>query len=46
MWGHTYVESIDAFVLYIVSLCFAIYDMDLTDDILSRTTSMSFGSMC
>ena len=31
MWGHAYVESNDAFVLYIISLCFAMYDQDFTD---------------
>ena len=31
MWGHAYVESIDAFVLYIISLCLVMYHMDFID---------------
>ena len=49
MWGHAYVESNDAFVLYISSLCFAMYHMDVIHFILSRMTareSMSFFLMC
>ena len=33
MWGHAYVESNHAIVLYIISLCFAMYHMDLIDAI-------------
>ena len=49
MWGHTYVESNDAIVLCIISLCFAMNHMDSIDVILSCMTSrgsMSFFSMC
>ena len=43
--GHAYVESDDAIVLCIISLCSAMCHMDLIDAILSRMTSMSFSSM-
>ena len=43
--GHAYVEFDDAIVSCIVSLCFAMYHMDINDVILSRLTSMSFFSM-
>ena len=38
MWGHAYVESDDAIVSCITSLCFARYHMDIIDVILSRMT--------
>ena len=34
--GHAYVESDDAILSYIISLCSAMCDMDLIDVILSR----------
>ena len=40
--GHAYVESDDAIVSCIISLCCAMCHMDLIDVILSRMTSMSF----
>ena len=43
--GHADVEFDDAIVSCIISLCFAMCHMDLSDAILSRMTSMSFSSM-
>ena len=43
--GHAYVESDDAIVWCIISLCSAMSHMDLIDVILSRMTSMSVSSM-
>ena len=49
MCGHTYVEPNDAIVVFLISLCFAMYHMDVIDVNLSRMTSresMSFFPMC
>ena len=35
MWGHTYIETNDAFVLYVVSVCCAMQHMDAIDVIVS-----------
>ena len=43
--GHAYVESDDAIVSCIISLCSSMYYMDLIDVFLLRMTSMSFSSM-
>ena len=43
--GHAYVESHDAIVSCIISLCSAMCHMEVIDVILSRMTSMSFSSM-
>ena len=43
--GHAYLESDDAIVSCIISLCSAMCHMDLIDVILSRMTSMSFYSI-
>ena len=31
MWGHIYVETDDAIVSCIISLCYAMYHMDVID---------------
>ena len=41
MLGHAYVESDDAIVLGIISLCFAMYHTDVIDVILSRMTPVN-----
>ena len=43
--GHAYVESDDAIVSCIISLCSAMCHMDVIHVILSHMTSMSFSSM-
>ena len=35
MWGQAYVEFNDAFVLYIISLCFAMLNVNLIDVIVA-----------
>ena len=42
--GHTYVDSDDAIVSHIISLCSAMCRMGLIDVILSHMTTMSFSS--
>ena len=42
MWGHTYVESDDAVVLCMISLCFAMYHMDFTDVVVSCMSQCHF----
>ena len=37
MWGRAYVESDDAFVSCVIALCFAMYNMDFIDVIVSCT---------
>ena len=39
--GHAYVKSDDANVSCIISLCFAMYQMDVIDVILSRMTPVN-----
>ena len=39
--GHAYVESDDDIVLCTISLCFAMYHMDVIDVILSRMTPVN-----
>ena len=49
MWGHAYVESNDAIVLCIISLCFALHHTAFNDafwSCMSFQDSTSFLSMC
>ena len=35
MWGHIYVESNDAILFYVISVCSAMHHMDVLDVIVS-----------